>query len=97
VVSGAQLGADPKRLAAIVGDWDSGLDGLAVAFDAARKHINKPEIRGLASADDRLTAALRKGLDDIKAGNPELKAIPESKWVPMRDEMIRCPVGGGKL
>lgn len=97
VVSGAQLGADPKRLAAIVGDWDSGLDGLAVAFDAARKHMNKPEIRGLASADDRLTAALRKGLDDLKAGNPDLKAMPEKEWVPMRDQMIRCPVGGGKL
>ncbi len=92
IVSGATFGADPKRVAALVGDWEDGLDGLAMAFDAAGKHLNAKEFSGL-SGDLRLQAAFKKGLDDLRVSNPSLRALPEERWASMREEMSACPLG----
>jgi hypothetical protein len=87
---------DAERIGRIVSDWDEGLDGLARTFEIASKKMNDPKIRGLASVQARQDAAFKSALDDLRASNPSLKAMPDSQWAKMRDEMTVCPMKPGK-
>ncbi len=95
IVAGAMFGAEPKRIASVVGEWEDGLEGLAKAFDAAGKHLKASDVTGMP-ADLRLQTAFKRGLDDLRSANPELKAIPEDRWAAMKDEMSACPLGTKK-
>lgn len=96
-IAGAEFGVtDPKRLAAIITDWDEGLDGLTKTYEIAAKKLNEPKIRGLASVEERQNAAFASALDDLRASNPELKAMPEKQWAEMKDNMMTCPLKPGK-
>jgi hypothetical protein len=96
-IAGAEFGVtDPKRLAAVINDWDEGLDGLAKTYEVAAKKLEEPSIRGLASVQARQEAAFRSALDELRASNPELKAMPENEWKEMRESMMTCPLKPGK-
>ena len=94
IVSGAQFGADPKRVAAVVTDWDGGLDGLARTYDLARKKMDLPELRGIASTDDKLERSFRMALREQRPNAPELKALPDSEWAKVEDKMVGCGLKG---
>jgi hypothetical protein len=96
-IAGAEFGVtDPKRLAAIITDWDEGLDGLTKTYEIAAKKMNEPKIRGLASVEERQSAAFASALDELRAGNPELKAMPENQWAQMKENMMTCPLKPAK-
>lgn len=95
ISSGSMAGASPERLAAIVNDWDpASLDGLARAYDAARRHLPNGG-RTPASNATELEAAFVKGLDDMRAAHPELRNMPQKDWEELRGKMSSCPLSRG--
>jgi hypothetical protein len=94
IVSGAQFGADPKRVASVVTDWDGGLDGLARTYDIARKKMDMPELRGIASADDKMERSFRMALREQRPNAPEFKAMPDEQWAKVEDQMVGCGLKG---
>jgi hypothetical protein len=75
IASGGQFGADPKVLAGRINDWDTGLDGLARTFDEAKRQMDLPEVRGLASAELRSDAAFERALQKLGVDDPEIRAM----------------------
>lgn len=91
--SGAQYGADAKKLASIATDWDGGLDGLARTFDRANKRMleAKPDMRDLASLDATRRKNFMGALDDLIEENAELKKMSKAEKDSMKKTMCGCP------
>jgi hypothetical protein len=97
-IAGAEFGVtDPKKLAAVITDWDQGLDGLSRTYKvAADKMKTVPEISKIANVEEKQRMAFRAALNDLRAENPELRAMPETEWKKMADEMEVCPLRAAK-
>ncbi len=93
-IAGAEFGVtDPKKLAAVITDWDQGLDGLSRTYKvAADKMKNVPEIAKVTNVEEKQRMAFRAALNDLRAENPELRAMSESEWKKMAKEMEVCPL-----
>lgn len=93
-IAGAEFGVnDPKKLAAVITDWDEGLDGLARTYQVAAKKMKEdPNISKIVNVEERQRASFRAALDDLRAQNPELKAMNDADWKKMADEMQTCPL-----
>lgn len=93
-IAGAEFGVnDPKKLAAVITDWEEGLDGLARTYQvAAKKMKDDPNISKIVNLDERQRVSFRAALDDLRAQNPELKAMNDADWKKMADEMQACPL-----
>ncbi|RZA05183.1 MAG: hypothetical protein EOP11_13395 [Proteobacteria bacterium] len=94
IIAGNQFGADPKRIASVVTDWDTGLDGLARTYDVARKKMDLPEVRGLASVEAKQEAAFGKALDELMEANPEFKALKSEDKLAAKNQMMGCGLKG---
>jgi hypothetical protein len=94
-IAGARFGIkDPKVLAAKINDWEEGLEGLTKTFQIAKQRLDDPEIRQIANLDLRHDAAFGKALDDMRASNPELKAMPDSEWnSTVKPQLLSCGLG----
>jgi len=94
-IAGARFGIkDPKQLAAKINDWEEGLEGLTKTFRLAKRHLDDAKIRNIANLEARQEAAFDKALDEMRALNPELKAMPESEWAKMKPGLRSCGLGG---
>ncbi len=93
-IAGAVFGVnDPKKLATVITDWDEGLDGLARTYEvAALKMKSDPAIAQIASLEEKQRASFRAALNDLRAENPELRAMNDAEWKKMADEMEVCPL-----
>jgi hypothetical protein len=93
-IAGADFGVtDPKKLATVITDWDEGLDGLARTYEvAAQKMKNDPAIAKIANLEEKQRASFRAALNDLRAENPELRAMNDAEWKKMADEMEVCPL-----
>jgi hypothetical protein len=93
-IAGAEFGiTDPKRLAAVINDWDQGLDGLAHAYRVAKTKLDAPDVRGLASLQARQEAAFSRALDELMEANPDFRALSPAERQATKTQMMRC---GGK-
>lgn len=94
-IAGARFGIkDPKQLAAKINDWEEGLEGLTKTFQIAQKRLDDPAIRKIANLEERQKAAFDKALDEMRAMNPQLKAMPDSEWAKIKPGLANCGLGG---
>lgn len=94
-ISGAEFGVqDPKKLAGVINDWDQGIEGLARAYEVAKKKLELPEVRGLASLEARQTEAFSKALDEMMDGNPAFRALSPQDRAAAKSQMMTCGIKG---
>lgn len=103
VMAGAPL-VDEKgaaRLAAAVGDWDEGVEGLTAAYQRTNKKIETPEFKKIANVEERKKAAFLESLDEMRVEQlrrDEGLSLPEAKmrtlndkdWVSQKNKMCGC-------
>lgn len=94
-LAGAEFGhRDPKKLAAVINDWDQGLDGLARTYEVAKAKMELPEIRGLATLEARQNASFSKALDEMMDANPEFKVLSAEERAAAKGQMMACGIKG---
>jgi hypothetical protein len=94
-IAGAEFGhREPAKLAAVINDWEQGLDGLARTYEIARTKMDVPEIRGLATLEARQNAAFSKALDDMMEGNPEFRMLTAEDRAAAKSQMMACGIKG---
>lgn len=92
-IAGARFGIkDPKQLAAKINDWEEGIEGLTKTFQLAKKHMDDPGIKAIANLEARQEAAFAKALDEMRAANPEMKAMPDAEWELLRPKLLACGI-----
>ncbi len=99
-IAAAEFGiVDPTRIANLITDWagkvegPAAMTGLTSTLVAAQAKLALPEIARIANVADRQAAAMRAALNDMRQANPELKALPDTEWQRMADDMTACPIG----
>jgi hypothetical protein len=91
VMAASRFGVDdPKRLAAVINDWEQGLDGLARTYDLARQNLNDVNIARIASADDKQRAAFAMALDQSMARNAEFSALQPAQRKELKEKLMSC-------
>lgn len=88
-IAGAKFGAEPNALAAKMGDWTEGLDGLGATYRRASELMAQPQFAN-KPLKERQEAAFRAALNEFRQNNSELKALSNDAWKVEEEKLIAC-------
>jgi len=86
-------GDEMKRFAAILNDWDEGIEGLTQTMELATKKMKSRDIASISDLSLKREKAWDGALDEMRVKNQAFKDMPDEQWAEVRTQMKTCPLG----
>jgi hypothetical protein len=93
VIAMANFGVDnPKRAAALLNDWDEGIEGFTKTLQLATKKLKSRELASISDIAERQAKAFDGALDEMMERSPHFKKMSMAERQEIKAKMSGCRI-----